>query len=111
LAGIGALLVKVAKIALIVIAIAVATWLTIFVLIPALIFALWGLLIGLAVVRHAVLRQPWIVQARENRPAPNVRAWAVQGWRESRAVVDEVADAIAEGIDPRPLTATPVRAD
>ncbi|WP_029135914.1 hypothetical protein [Nakamurella lactea] len=111
LAGLGALLVKVLKFALILIAIAIATWLTIFVLIPALIFGLWALLIALAIVRHAVFRQPWIVAARENRAAPRVQGWAVQGWRESQLVVDQVADAIAEGRDPQPLNATPVRID
>lgn len=108
LAGLGAVLVKVLKVALIVLAIAVATWLTIFVLIPSLIFALWGLLVALAVARHAVFRQPWIVEATQNRPAPEVLRWAVQGWRESGTVVDEVADAIAEGREPQPLLATPV---
>lgn len=107
-AGIGAALVKFLKIALIVIAIAVATWLTIFVLIPALIFGVWALLVGISMAWHALSRRPWIVEATEDRDAPNVRAWAVIGWRQSADVINEIADAIAEGREPRPVGASEV---
>lgn len=101
----GALL-KVAKVLLIVIAIAVATWLTIFVLIPGLIFALWSLLVGISIAWHTVFRRPWIIRATEMRPAPNTMSWAVEGWAESKRVIDEIADALAEGRPPRPVLAT-----
>jgi hypothetical protein len=110
-AGLGAVLIKFLQVALIVIAIAAATAFTIFVLIPALIFAAWALLVGAAIAWHTVTRRPWIVEARENRDAPDVMAWAVVGWDQSRAVRDEIADAIATGREPEPAGATRVDVD
>jgi hypothetical protein len=108
LVGLGGFLVKFLQIALIVIAIAAATVFTIFVLIPALIFLCWALLVGVAIAWHTVTDRPWIVGAREHRDAPDVRAWAVVGWAQSRQVIDEVADAIASGSPPNPAGATRV---
>jgi hypothetical protein len=108
LVGLGGFLVKFLQIALIVIAIAAATVFTIFVLIPALIFACWALLVGIAIAWHTVTDRPWIVEAREHRDAPDVLAWAVVGWAQSRRVIDEVADAIASGVPPNPAGATRV---
>lgn len=107
-AGLGAVLIKFLQVALIVIAIAAATAFTIFVLIPALIFLAWALVVGAAIAWHTVTRRPWIVEARENRDAPDVLAWAVVGWDQSRAVRDQVADAIATGAEPQPAGATKV---
>jgi hypothetical protein len=108
LVGLGGFLVKFLQIALIVIAIAAATVFTIFVLIPALIFACWALLVGIAIAWHTVTDRPWIVEAREHRDAPDVLAWAVVGWAQSRRVIDEVAGAIASGVPPNPAGATRV---
>jgi NAD(P)-dependent dehydrogenase (short-subunit alcohol dehydrogenase family) len=108
LVGLGGFLVKFLQIALIVIAIAAATAFTIFVLIPALIFACWALLVGIAIAWHTVTDRPWIVEAREHRDAPDVLAWAVVGWAQSRRVIDEVAGAIASGVPPNPAGATRV---
>jgi len=107
-AGLGAVLIKFLQVALIVIAVAAATAFTIFVLIPALIFLVWVALVGATITWHALTRRPWIVEARENRDAPEVVAWAVVGWEQSRAVRDEVADAIATGEQPQPAGATRV---
>ena len=110
-AGLGAVLIKFLQVALIVIAIAAATAFTIFVLIPALIFAAWAAVVGIAIAWHTVTKRPWIVEARENRDAPDVLAWAVVGWKQSQAVRDEIADAIATGRHPEPVGATRVDVD
>jgi hypothetical protein len=108
LVGLGGFLVKFLQIALIVIAIAAATVFTIFVLVPALIFLCWALLVGVVIAWHTVTDRPWIVEAREHRDAPDVQAWAVVGWAQSRRVIDEVAEAIASGLPPNPAGATRV---
>jgi hypothetical protein len=53
-------------------------------------------------------RRAWIVEAREHRDAPQVLAWTVLGWRSARLVIDDVAEAIADGRDPLPPGATRV---
>jgi hypothetical protein len=108
LVGVGAVLLRFLQVLLIAVAVIAAVLITVFVLIPALIFAFWALLVGAAILWHAVTRRAWIVEAREHRDAPLVLAWTVLGWRTSRRVIDEVADAIAEGRDPQPTAATRV---
>lgn len=108
IAGLGAVLLKFLQVLLIALAIIAAALFTIFVLIPALIFAFWAVLVGLAILWHAAVRRAWIVEARQHRDAPLVMAWTVLGWRESRRVIDEVADAVADGRDPQPARATRV---
>lgn len=54
---------------------------------------------------RVVLRHPWRVVARTKDSAPDQMAWNVRGWRESGAVVEEVARALAAGNVPRPAGA------
>lgn len=57
-------------------------------------------LLVLSVLARIVLRRPWTVEART--AADEVRTWRVVGWRASGQRRDEVAAAIAAGVDPGP---------
>ncbi len=106
--GLGALLLKIGMWVLIAIAIAVTLFLTIFVVIPALILLLELLLVALLIGWRAMTGRPWVIEARQNRAAPLVKAWAVEGWTASGETVDEVAEALRRGAEPRPADAEPV---
>ncbi|MPZ65539.1 MAG: hypothetical protein GEU83_08480 [Pseudonocardiaceae bacterium] len=106
--GLGALLLKIGMWVLIAIAVAVTLFLTIFVVIPALILLLELLLVALLVGWRAMTGRPWVIEARQNRAAPLVKAWAVEGWKASGETVDEVAEALRRGAEPRPADAEPV---
>lgn len=113
-AGAGALgaLGAVLKYALIVVAVIAAAAVVVFVLLPLAVFLvellLFLLLTGLAVAWRAATGRAWVVEAREARAAPNVRAWRVEGFRTSRRVIDDVAEALRRGDDPAPAGAEPV---
>lgn len=106
--GAAGFLLKFLKFALIAILVVAAIVLTIFVLIPALIFLMWALFVGLTIAWYTVTKRPWVVEAREHRDAPRVLGWTVVGWDESKLVIDQVADAIANGVPPAPQGALPV---
>lgn len=109
--GLGALLIKIATWVLIAVAVAAALFLTIFVVLPALVLLLEVLLIAVLIGWRAMTGRPWIVEARQNRAAPLVHAWEVDGWQASGAVVDEVAEALRRGAQPRPAGAEPVEVE
>lgn len=77
------------------------------VLIPLLLFGLElvaaGCLLAASVIGSLFLRQPWLVQATVagGQMAPGGLEWEVVGWRESRALIREVAAAITAGQDPQ----------
>lgn len=106
--GIGAVLIKALWWVLIVIAVAAALFLTIFVVLPTLLLLLQFLLIGVLIGWRAMTGRPWVVEARQNRAAPLVHAWEVDGWKASGRVRDEVAEALRRGAEPRPAGAEPV---
>ncbi|MEQ3550164.1 hypothetical protein WIS52_06735 [Pseudonocardia nematodicida] len=108
LAGVGAggsLLVKVFWWVLIAIAIGVAVFLTVFVVLPGLLLALQFVVIGVVIGWRAMTGRPWVVEARQNRAAPLVHAWEVTGWSESGRVRDDVAEALRRGNEPEPTGA------
>ncbi|MGI9063873.1 MAG: hypothetical protein ACR2FQ_08720 [Pseudonocardiaceae bacterium] len=109
--GLGVLLIKVAMWVLIAAAVATALFLTIFVVLPALVLLLEVLLIAVLIGWRALTGRPWIVEARQNRAAPLVHAWEVDGWKASGAVVDEVAESLRRGVQPRPAGAEPVEVE
>lgn len=106
--GIGAVLIKVLWWVVIVIAVAAALFVTIFVVLPTLLLLLQFLVIGVLIGWRAMTGRPWVVEARQNRAAPLVHAWEVDGWKASGRVRDEVAEALRRGEQPRPAGAEPV---
>ncbi|TCP45768.1 hypothetical protein EV191_11548 [Tamaricihabitans halophyticus] len=103
-AGAGALA-KIASTVLIVIAISAAIFLTIFVALPALVLLFELLLVALLIGWRALTGRPWVVEARQNRAAPIVHTWAIQGWQAAGGTVDEVAEALRRGQTPEPVGA------
>ena len=87
-------------------AIIVGTIVVAVVLIPLLLFGielvLLGVVAALAILGRALLGRPWLVRARSLDGAEPPVAWRVVGWRRSRRVIGEVADALVAGTDPRP---------
>lgn len=93
---------------LIIAVIAAITAFTIFVALPFILFLLQLALVGLVILWREATGRPYIVEAREVRPAPSVRAWKVVGLRRSQRVIDEVAEAIRRGAEPLPTDAEAV---
>lgn len=100
-----AALVQILKYVLIAILVIAAVLFMIFVGIPGLVFlvqylAFW-IVVGVSILYRALSGRPWIVEMEEAE-GYRVRSWRVVGWRESKRVVDEVAEAIRRGVDPVP---------
>jgi hypothetical protein len=76
------------------------------IVIPLLLFGieliLLGFIVAAAIVGRGLLGRPWIVQARCVGEADRGLSWSVNGWRRSGRVIDEVAGALAAGVDPKP---------
>lgn len=108
LAAIGPVLVTALKWILIIAVVAAITAFAIFVALPLLLFLLQLALVGLVILWREVTGRPYIVEARETRAAPKVQVWKVVGLKQSRRAIDEVAEAIRAGFDPRPTDAEPV---
>lgn len=75
------------------------------VVIPLLLFGVELIIVGLlaaaGLVNRFALGRPWLVQAIASGTSDQPRAWEVKGWRGSGRVIDEVADALAAGLEPR----------
>lgn len=86
-----------------------ATVLLIFVAVPILLFGIEliaaGILIAVGILAHLFSGRPWLVVARAEEPGARPMAWSVCGWRRSRRVIDDIADALRAGRDPEPLAA------
>jgi ABC-type antimicrobial peptide transport system permease subunit len=84
------------------------------ILIPLLLFGieliLLGFAIAAAILGRGLLGRPWIVQARREGESTPKLAWQVSGWRGSARLIDEVATALAAGLDPAPAEAQDVLA-
>ncbi|NMH95544.1 hypothetical protein HF519_29185, partial [Pseudonocardia bannensis] len=106
--GLGALVLAIGKWVLIVLGIAVAAAVTIFVLLPGLAYLVELAIVGALIGWRKLTGRPWTVRAREDRDAPNVREWQVSGWAGTDRVGAEVADALARGVEPRPRDAEPL---
>ena len=93
------------KYILIVVVVILVALFVIFVLAPALVFLLQYLIfyvvIGGTILVRALTGRPWIVELEEAE-GYRVRAWRVKGWRESKRVIDELADAVRRGVAPEP---------
>lgn len=106
-AGAGGLLAalgKAIKVILIVAAVIAAALFMIFVGWPTIAFAaeylLFGLLALAVVVFRAVSGRGWIIDAEEV-DGYRVVAWRMEGWKRSGAAVDQIADAITAGQEPK----------
>ncbi len=104
--GAGAALIGVLKYIGIVLLVMIAAAIVIFVLLPLAVLILELLLFllvtGATLAWRAMTGRPWIVEARQNRPAPIVHAWRVTGFRASHRVIDEIAEDLRHGreLDP-----------
>lgn len=103
--GILTLLVKALKYIAIVLAVIAAALFVVFVLIPALVFlvqylAFW-VVIGVTIAYRAMSGRPWIIEMEE-ADGYRVRSWRVAGWAESKAAIDDIAEAIRAGEEPAP---------
>ena len=93
------------------IAVFVAALLLSFVILPVaallLEVLLFGVLLGAGLFGVVVLRRPWTVTVRDDRDRFK---YLVSGWRDSRAAMREIAEAIERGeVPPRPSGQEPVR--
>ena len=76
------------------------------ILIPLLFFGIelivLGALLAAGVVSRVVLRQPWVIEATSSDPLTSGRhlEWRVIGWRNSNALIDQVASDLAAGREP-----------
>jgi hypothetical protein len=88
------------------IAIFVGVIVVVVVLIPLLLFGIEliivGLVIAAGILGRGVLGRPWVVQATPAEGAHGTLAWKVVGWRRSARLMDEVATALASGLEPAP---------
>lgn len=79
------------------------------ILIPLLLFGIeligLGLLIAAGIAGRTLLGRPWVVMATSTSDAASVMSWRVVGWRRSARLIDEVASALATGLDPAPAEA------
>lgn len=78
----------------------------VFLALPGVLFALqflaWGAIVGGTMAWRSMTGRPWIVEAREDRPAPLGMAWEVVGWRNSAATIDDVVADLQRGDRPDP---------
>ena len=61
-----------------------------------------GLLIAAGIAGRTLLGRPWVVMATSTSDAAGAMTWRVVGWRRSARLIDEVASALATGLDPAP---------
>ncbi|CAN5353137.1 hypothetical protein BH20ACT5_BH20ACT5_12090 [soil metagenome] len=108
LGGLGVLLVQALKWLLLVAAVAAVVAFTIFVGLPAIFFGIELLIAGIYIGWRELTGRPWVVEARQHRPAPEVLAWEVVGWKRSGRVIDTIAEAIRAGTPPTPQDAEQV---
>ncbi len=91
---------------LIAIAVVLAALFVVFVLIPSLLFVaqylLFWLLVAGWIVYNTITGRPWVVKAtREGYEEPD-HAYRIKGWRNSHALIDDIADDLRRGEPPVP---------
>jgi hypothetical protein len=88
---------------------AVAVFVVAVIVIPLLLFGLeliiLGVLIAVGVVGRSLLGRPWVVEAVPIAGGERTLTWRVSGWRRSARLINEVADALATGLQPNPTEA------
>ena len=91
---------------LIAVAIVAAALVIIFVFVPALIFIaqylLFWLLVGGWITYNTLTGRPWIVKATRDGYENPAHAYRIKGWRNSQALIDDIADDLRRGEPPIP---------
>jgi hypothetical protein len=76
------------------------------VLLPLLLFGveliIVGLIVAVGILARALLARPWVIRATPGDDTSRTLAWKARGWRRSARVIDEVATALAAGLEPSP---------
>ncbi|MDH3607021.1 MAG: hypothetical protein OER12_08490 [Acidimicrobiia bacterium] len=105
----GGLLAALAKILLyvaIVVAVVVAALFTVFVLVPSLVFLaeylLFWLVVGGWILYNTLTGRPWVIKATKDGYESPDHAWRIKGWRNSQALIDDIADDLRRGEPPIP---------
>ncbi len=92
--------------AAIVIAVIVAAVITIFVILPALLFLveylIFWVVVGGWIAYHALTGRPWVVKATRDGYEQPDHAYRIVGWRNSQALIDDIADDLRRGEPPVP---------
>jgi len=87
-------------------AIIAAALFTIFVLIPGLIFVgqyvLFWLLVGGWIAFNTLTGRPWVIKATRDGYENPDHAYRIKGWRNSQALIDDLADDLRRGEPPVP---------
>ena len=104
--GLLAALGKILLYAAIAIAVVMAALFTIFVLVPSLIFLaqylLFWALVGGWILYNTLTGRPWVVKATKDQYERPDHAWRIKGWRNSQALIDDIADDLRRGEPPIP---------
>lgn len=99
--GLLAVLAKALLYVAIVAAVIALALLTIFVLIPGLVFVaqyvLFWLLVGGWILYNTLTGRPWVVKATRDGYENPDHAWRIKGWRNSQALIDDIADDLRRG--------------
>ena len=74
------------------------------ILIPLLLFGVElivaGLIVAAGILARALLARPWVIRATPGEDMSRTLTWKAKGWRRSTRVIDEVASALAAGLEP-----------
>jgi hypothetical protein len=74
--------------------------LTVFVLIPLLLFGIeliaLGLVISAGIFGRMLLGRPWTIEATNVRTG-ETRTWHVSGWRQSASTIDDITSTLSSG--------------
>ena len=93
---------------------AVAIVAAVVLLLPGVLFAAellaFGAVVGGSIAWRSLTGRPWIIEAREDRPAPRAIVWEVVGWRASGATIDDVVADLQRGDRPDPTDTPAVEA-
>ncbi|MBT8163946.1 MAG: hypothetical protein HKO82_00760 [Acidimicrobiia bacterium] len=104
--GLLAVLAKVLLYVAIAAAVVLAALITIFVLIPGLVFVaqylLFWVLVGGWMLYNTLTGRPWVVIATRHGYENPDHAWRIKGWRNSQALIDDLADDLRRGEPPIP---------
>lgn len=105
-AGLLAVLAKALLYILIAVAIAAVAALTVFVLVPGLIFlaeyAMFWLLVGGWILYNTLTGRPWVIGVTRYEYEEPEWAFRVKGWKNSQLVIDDLADDLRRGEAPVP---------
>ncbi len=80
--------------------------LTIFVFVPGLVFlaqyVVFWLLVGGWIVYNTLTGRPWVIKATRDGYENPDHAYRIKGWRNSQALIDDIADDLRRGEPPIP---------